>query len=204
MRGLFLKIFAIFWLAQSLIFVISTALIVSQRFPGPGILSEALDSNLQHNAALAFHDFEAGGCPSFASNETRLEPSGAALLSPTGQLVCSTPNAPSTTGIIPHFPDRVDGRQLDERYVWLVPVFSSTGARYEYVWFQPPSHRPQNRWNFLHFAFPQLPVAILVGGLTTFVLVLLFTRPLVRLRKAARELAGGNLSARVPEASAAA
>ncbi|WP_348270181.1 ATP-binding protein [Edaphobacter paludis] len=52
----------------------------------------------------------------------------------------------------------------------------------------------------MHFAFPQLPVAIAVGGLTTFVLVLLFSRPLVRLRKAARELAGGNLSARVEEA----
>jgi two-component system sensor histidine kinase CpxA len=49
----------------------------------------------------------------------------------------------------------------------------------------------------LHFSFPQLPVAIVVGGLTTFVLVLLFTRPVVRLRKAARELATGKLSARV-------
>ena len=36
-----------------------------------------------------------------------------------------------------------------------------------------------------------------MGGLTTFVLVLLFTRPVIRLRRAARELAKGKLNARV-------
>jgi len=53
--------------------------------------------------------------------------------------------------------------------------------------------------NLLFFAFPQLPVAIVVGGITTFVLVLLVTRPVVRLRKAAHELAQGNLGTRVAE-----
>jgi hypothetical protein len=39
MRGLFFKIFIIFWIAQSLIFVISTALIVRHRFqPSPDVL----------------------------------------------------------------------------------------------------------------------------------------------------------------------
>jgi len=42
-------------------------------------------------------------------------------------------------------------------------------------------------------------VAIVVGGLTTFVLVLFFSRPIARLRKAARELAQGDLKARVKE-----
>jgi two-component system sensor histidine kinase CpxA len=51
--------------------------------------------------------------------------------------------------------------------------------------------------DLLHFSFPQLPVAIVVGGLTTFVLVLLFTRPVIRLRRAAGELAKGKLNARV-------
>ena len=77
---------------------------------------------------------------------------------------------------------------------------------YEYIWFQPPpTHAPpQRRWAYLHFAFPQLPVAIAVGGLTTFILVLLFTRPLVRMRKAARALASGDLGARVEQSPAAA
>jgi len=202
-RGLFLKIFAIFWLAQSLIFIITTTLIVRQRFLSPNIVSDALDSNLQHDADVAVSDYETGGCSAFANNSARHEPAGSRLLDPAGRKICTTANAPSLKDLDLHFPDRIDGRLVSGSYLWLVPVVSSTGKHYEYVWFQPPpsGKRPQHRPNFLHFVFPQLPVAIAVGGLTTFALVLLFSRPLVRLRKAARELAAGNLSARVEKSS---
>lgn len=201
MRGLFLKIFVILWIAQSLIFIISTTLIVRQRFPSPDIVSDALDSNLKHNAAAALQAYEADGCIGFANNSARHEPAGASLLNESGQTVCRTSNTPSLDGLVSHFPDRPDGRQVGSHHVWLVPVTSATGTRYEYVWFQPPasSQRPPRHNPLLHFAFPQLPVAIAVGGLTTFVLVLLFSRPLVRLRKAARQLAEGNLSTRVEQ-----
>lgn len=203
MRGLFLKIFAIFWLAQSLIFVISTTMIVRQRFPGPNTLADALDSSLQYDAQLGIRAFDAGGCAGFADNARRHEPSGAMLVQPSGQMVCSTSAALSLPGLVPRFPNRVDGRQVDGRYVWLVPVTAHDGSRYEYVWFQPPAVRQERKPSLWRYAFPQLPVAIAVGGLTTFVLVLLFSRPLVRLRKAARELAEGNLAARVEESPAA-
>jgi two-component system sensor histidine kinase CpxA len=203
MRGLFLKIFGILWLAQSLIFVISTSLIVRQRFPSPNILSDALDSNLEHDAVVAFHAYELDGCAGFANNQERHEPAGAALLDEQGQLVCRTKTAHSLTGLVPHFPNRIDGRQVDGGYVWLVPMSSRTGVRYEYVWFQPPASSERPPWHgaLFHFAFPQLPVAIAIGGLTTFALVLMFSRPLVGLRKAARQLAEGDLSARVQETS---
>jgi len=203
MRGLFFKIFAIFWLAQSLIFIISTALIVGQHFPTRNIVNDALDSNLHHDAVVAFETYEAAGCAGFSANANRHEPSGAALLDQQGQEVCSTKDAPSIPSLTPHFPGRIDGRFVDGGYVWLVPLTSTKGEHYEYVWFQPPSiSKPPPRWrDMLHFAFPQMWVAIGVGGLTTFVLVLLFTRPLVRLRKAARQLAEGDLTARVPEPS---
>jgi len=207
MRGLFLKIFAILWIAQSLIFVISTALIVRQRFPSPDIVSDALDSNLHHDAVAALQAYEAGGCAGFENNSARYEPAGATLLDECGQTVCQTSNAPFLADLVTHFPDRIDGRQVNGHSLWLVPVKSSAGAPYEYVWFQPPSsfqQRGPRHSPLLHFAFPQLPVAIAVGGLTTFVLVLLFSRPLVRLRKAARQLAAGNLGARVEESASAA
>jgi two-component system sensor histidine kinase CpxA len=196
MRGLFLKIFAIFWLAQSLIFGISIALIVRQRFPGPSTLADALDSNLQYDGLLAIQAYETGGCDGFA-NSRRHEPTGAVLLTQSGEVLCRTSAAPSLSGLNLHFPGRVEGRQVGGRYAWLVPVVAHDGGRYEYVWFQPPTVRQERRPSLLRYAFPQLPVAIAVGGLTTFVLVLLFSRPLVRLRKAARELAEGNLAARV-------
>ena len=95
---------------------------------------------------------------------------------------------------------------LDNRWLWLIPVTAPDGTRYVYVWHQPASTNlhPPRRWSLLHFAFPQLPVAIAVGGLTTFVLVLLFTRPIVRMRKAARALANGDLTARVEQSPSAA
>jgi two-component system, OmpR family, sensor histidine kinase CpxA len=203
MRGLFLKIFAIFWVAQSLIFVISIMLIVRQRFPGP-VVSDALDSILLHNAQLAVRAYEANGCIGFSNDPSRYEPSGAALLDQQGQMVCNTSSMASIVTMTLHSPDRVDGRQVDNRYLWYVPATSSAGVRYQYVWLQPASTRPPPRRSssFMHFAFPQLPVAIAVGGVTTFILALLFSRPLVRLRRAARQLAGGDLSTRVEEPSA--
>jgi two-component system sensor histidine kinase CpxA len=200
MRGLFFKIFAIFWLAQSLIYVISTALIVSQRFPNHNSVGDALDSHLRNDSRIAMNAFERGGCSGFTSDMSRNEPSGGALLDANGSLLCSTANAISLDGVRPHSRERIDGRALDKSYVWFVPVTSSDGTKYEYVWFQPPWTKPPSPWHdILHFAFPQMPVGLAVGGLTTFVLVLLFTRPLVRLRKAARELAQGNLDARVKQ-----
>ncbi|MBB5058746.1 two-component system sensor histidine kinase CpxA [Granulicella aggregans] len=198
MRGLFFKIFAIFWIAQSLIFVISTALIVSQRFPTHNIVSDALDNNLFHNAAAALRAYQTGGCQTFADNAARNEPTGSALLDEHGTKVCQTAGS-SAIPSLDHLPPRIDVREVSGRWAWLIPVAASDGTRYEYVWFQPPAQsRPPSRWHdFWRFAFPQLPVAIAVGGLTTFVLVLLFTRPLVRLRKAARQLAEGKLNVRV-------
>ena len=201
MRGLFFKIFAILWLAQSLIFVISTTFIVRQRFPSPNTVSDALDSNLQHDGDLGLRAYERGGCAEFVHNTSRHEPSGAILLKQTGEVICSTSSTLSLTGLVPHFPNHIDGRLVGTHWVWLVPVVAGDGTPYEYAWFQPPpsQHRPERRWSLFRFAFPQLPVAIAIGGLTTFVLVLLFSRPLVRLRKAARALAEGDLSARVAE-----
>jgi two-component system sensor histidine kinase CpxA len=202
MRGLFFKIFAIFWLAQSLIFIISTALIVRQRFPTHNMVSEALDSGLQHDADVAFHDYENGGCDAFRNNALRHEPAGSSLLDQNAAVVCTTPGAPSLPALEAPLPVRIDGRQMDGRGLWLIPVVAKNGQRFEYVWFQPPSRSkaPSQMHDILRFAFPQMPVAIAVGGVTTFALVLLFSRPLIRLRKAARQLAKGNLTARVDEA----
>src|SRR5208282_1374973 len=96
----------------------------------------------------------------------------------------------------------VQARQAGNVTVWSAPAGSASGKKYLFI-AVVPIHREQHTWfeDLYHFASPQLPVAIAVGGLTTFVLVLIFTRPVVRLRKAALQLAQGNLSTRVPEAA---
>lgn len=202
MRGLFFKIFIIFWIAQSLIFVISTALILSHRFPGREGMFDPAVNGLRAESHAAVQAFEAGGCAGlkkFADGDGY----PVALEDASGKRVCSAPAIPATAvGITPV--SQVSGQKYGGGYIWTIPVTAANGKEFLYrVMVVQRQHHHTWYGDLLHFAFPQLPVAIAVGGLTTFVLVLIFTRPVVRLRKAARELATGKLSTRVEAESSA-
>ncbi|HEX3986292.1 MAG TPA: ATP-binding protein [Acidobacteriaceae bacterium] len=200
MRGLFFKIFAIFWIAQSLIFVITTALILRHRRPSPQILFQTLSSTLRNEATNSLAAWQSGGCAGFeayaAAHSQRL-----ALADGHEKLLCGAAVPASwDRGTNPESGDQIVGAQFGDHYVWRVPTTTVQGERYIFYLSRP--HVPDDHpWyqDLLHFAFPQLFVAIVVGGVTTYALVLLFTRPLVRLRQAARELAQGNLKTRVQE-----
>jgi two-component system, OmpR family, sensor histidine kinase CpxA len=199
MRSLFFKVFIIFWIAQSLIFVISTALILNRRIPRPVFLSPIFE-DLRSDSANAVSAFESNGCPGLI-NYARTRPYGVSLKDEAGHALCTSGDVP-TVNLQPANPDQLTGMEVGDYCLWSTAV-SRSGRRYIYLISLPRDRGHQHHtWysDLLHFAFPQLPVAIAVGGLTTFVLVLVFTRPVVRLRKAARELAHGNLSARVKEA----
>lgn len=196
MRGLFFKVFIIFWIAQSLIFVISTALIVRHHFESPEMLFDTLDSSLKTDAQGAAAAWETGGCSAVeaygASIAQTIELEDAA-----GQPLCR-PAGMEVAGKIEVGRGGIGGSQVRQQYIWRVPIASASGKQYVFLLSRP--HVPQSpSWSddLLHFSFPQLPVAIVIGGFTTFVLVMLFTRPIVRLRKAARQLAIGKLDARV-------
>jgi len=196
MRGLFFKVFIIFWIAQSLIFVISTALIVRHHFDSPDVIFDTFFSNLRLDAAKAASAYEAGGCDVFqAYGKSSAET--IALEDSAGRSLCSGAGFEMPSQQKP-IAAEITGTQIGRQYVWRVPVTSGGGMSYMFLLSRP--HEPKHfGWyrDLLRFSFPQLPVAIVVGGLTTFALVLLFTRPVARLRKAARELASGKLSARV-------
>lgn len=194
MRGLFFKIFVIFWIAQSLIFVISTALILGHRFPRPNFMLDPAFNNLHAESAAAVKAFESGGCTGFnAFAQERNEM--LALVDSSGKTACG--QVPAGLAL-PGAASAISARQVGNNTEWTVPVQGASGANYLFV-VSAPRHREQHTWygDLFHFAFPQLWVAIAIGGLMTFVLVLLFTRPLARLRTAARELATGKLTARV-------
>lgn len=197
MRRLFFKIFVIFWIAQSLIIAISTVLIVRHRFPHPASLYDSLVASLQLQGQQRIAAFESGGCSAFSSGT---DSATLALSGGHGEPLCGRPVQPLAGGENPL--DAVPGRQLGNRFFWFVPVLSPTGRHYTFQFSSP--HKPDTfslSHELLHFSFPQLPVAIAVSGLTTFLLTFLFTQPVAKLRRAARELAHGNLSTRVPVAS---
>jgi len=195
MRSLFFKIFIIFWIAQTLIFVISTALILARRFPRPASMLDPAFSSLRAEASEALQLFDASGCPGFDSfaQQHRGE---FALVDENGKTVCGDGSlsvrdqVPSTTEIY--------GRQLGQDTVWTLPVVSTKGQQFRFL---VSVHREKHTWygDMAHFAFPQLLVAVAVGGLTTFALVMIFTRPVINLREAARQLSMGHLNARAKE-----
>jgi two-component system sensor histidine kinase CpxA len=197
MRGLFFKVFIILWIAQSLIFVISTALIVRHHFESPDVQFDLLHSDLRNEAGESLSAFETGGCSALSAFGAA-HGHAVALVDAAGRNVCDSSAAATAIGSAEA--QNIIGKQVGLQYVWSVPIASAvTGRRYFFLLSRP--HVPEKRTlghDLLHFSFPQLPVAIVVGGVATFVLVLLVTRPVARLRKAAHELAQGNLCARVP------
>ena len=196
MRGLFLKVFIIFWIAQSMIFVISTALIVRHHFEGPDAQFDTLDSSLQNEGNRAAVIWEKGGCPALQAYGADIAQT-ISIADSSGQVLCKPAGMQGLDRNVV-IPNRILGEQVDQQFLWRVPVVSASGKHYVFLLSRPHvPHSPNLSQDLLHFAFPQLPVAIVVGGLTTFALVLLFTRPVIRLRKAARELAIGKLNARV-------
>lgn len=195
MRSLFFKIFIIFWIAQTLIFLISTALILARRFPRPASMLDPAFSSLRMEAAEAVQSFDASGCAGFESFAQRHRGTFA-LVDGNGSTVCGN-GALSAQEQLPSATE-IYGRQLGQDTVWTLPVVSAKGQQFRFL---VSVHREQHTWygDLAHFAFPQLLVAVAVGGLTTFVLVMIFTRPLVNLREVARQLASGRLSARAKE-----
>ena len=198
MRGLFFKIFIIFWIAQSLIFVISTAFILSHRFPRPNFLLDPAFGNLSADAGEGTRRFALGGCAGFAAYaQERHE--ALALADTAGKSVCG--EVPSALAADPALGDSLHAFPVGNATVWSAPVSSADGRKVVFVT-TVPRHKEEHTWyeDLYHFASPQLPVAIAVGGATTFVLVLIFTRPLARLREGARRLAQGKLDTRIKEA----
>src|ERR1019366_1932890 len=158
MRGLFFKVFIILWIAQSLIFVISTSLLVRHYFDSPDVFFDAMHSGLRSEAKESVAAFETGGCDAMLAHASASEHS-VALLDATGQNLCAMAGAQSSlTGAVP---EDIAGKQVGQQYVWSVPVTSTSGKRYVFLLSRP--HIPQRpNWaqDLLHFAFPQLPVAI--------------------------------------------
>src|SRR6516225_11340152 len=86
MRGLFFKIFILFWIAQSLIFVISTSLILAHRMQRQDFGFDP--STMQTESTQAVKAFDSSGCDGFRkfTQDRRDE---AELLDATGGVACN-------------------------------------------------------------------------------------------------------------------
>src|ERR1700678_974325 len=126
MRGLFFKVFIVLWIAQSLIFVISTALIVRHHFDGgPQVFADAFDSGINNEAREALTTFETGGCDAMrafgATHDHAIS------------LQDASGDDPCQPGVQAPVVDRtsksISGRQVGLQYVWSVPIASAVSGK---------------------------------------------------------------------------
>jgi len=203
MRGLFTKIFLGFWIAQSLTFVITTMLILQHRWVRPNETMEVLNTTLPIVAAAAANAYETAGCSGLREYASSLRQT-LYLADPPNHFLCE-PAAPVVAAdaftALAKRPG-VIAISVGETNVWSTTIESRTGHRYIFLLTRPRIANQGWLRDLVHFAFPQLWVAIVVCGATTFVLVLLLIRPIGRLRIAARKLANGELATRVPNPDA--
>jgi two-component system sensor histidine kinase CpxA len=201
MRGLFAKIFLGFWIAQSLTFLISTVLILRRNFVRPNEIMGVLNSTLPSAATAAANAYEAGGCAGLQQFAASLRQT-IYLADTSAHFLCGE-NVPfAAAGVLANLANadhdsRGHSTLVGEQNVWSTAIQSAAGRHYLFFLSRHHTASTYGLRELLFFAFPQLPVAIVVFGITTFVLVLLLVRPIGRLRIAARALASGELATRV-------
>ncbi|HXP09830.1 MAG TPA: histidine kinase dimerization/phospho-acceptor domain-containing protein, partial [Acidobacteriaceae bacterium] len=200
MRGLFTKIFLGFWIAQSVTFFISTMLIVRHRFARPNEMMEVLNSTLPSAAAAAANAYEASGCSGLQQFAGSLRQT-VYLADSTKHFLCQGAGPAAGPALLAAADEKPGEhpKMVGENYLWSTTTQSPSGKPYLFLLTRRRAANTYGLHELLFFANPQLPVAIVVFGATTFVLVLFLIRPIGRLRLAARKLANGELATRVDE-----
>ena len=128
MRSLFFKIFIIFWIAQSLIFVLSTALIIRHRVPHPEFVLNALFNEVQAESLSATEAFESGGCT--ALNAMAQKNEGVFVLQDAnGAAVCPTSHPFALPDELRNATQTI-GKRVGDQYLWRVPATSASGKKY--------------------------------------------------------------------------
>ena len=187
MRGLFTKIFLGFWIAQSLTFVISTMLILRHHFVRPSEMMEVLNSTLPSAGTSAVNAYETAGCSGLRQYAESIQQT-IYLADTPNHLLCGIALSSAAAAALTAADTKPGCTQTSTaRNTCGAPAIPSAGGqRYFFLLSRPRTANTFGLRDLLHFAFPQLPVAIVVFGVTTFILVLLLVRPIGKLRVAAR------------------
>jgi two-component system, OmpR family, sensor histidine kinase CpxA len=196
MRGLFIKVFLGFWIAQSLTFAITTFLIMQRHGVRPNETGEVLAASFPSLGKEAVKAYQTGGCSGLQQYATSLRQS-LYLADAPNHYLCGTP--PVTLSADDLAKPGVVSTMAGQNNLWSTAVPSQNGQEYLFLLSRPADRNSHWLHALVFFAFPQLWVAIIVCGATTFGLVLLLIRPIGRLRVAARKLANGELATRVPK-----
>jgi two-component system sensor histidine kinase CpxA len=190
MHSLVAKIFLAYWLAAGVVIVIAD--LQPHKLVHTPELSDALDTSLTMNARGLIGAYKSGNCASVAGWHN--QPSdGIALTSSDGRLLCGDLK---TAGLQQLIAGAVAGkarttRDFSRYQIIAVPITGPDGGLYVLL--------VKSHYSSVLHVFGSLPGSktIEVSVVVTFFLAILIVLPLRRLRTAARQIADGNLSARV-------
>jgi signal transduction histidine kinase len=196
MRSLFLKIFLSYWLALALFLISAILVTLALRPPRENLVAETQQTEFLNQAVQAY---QSGGQEEARHYLRGLRDSHhlwAFLFNEQGQEV--TGRKP------PEWIERVRNGQthtIDSFWGRLGPMqfmrpsmTAADGRRYVLV-IQLPLEQPRFGWHQMLWLV--ILIAIISSGLVCYVLARYMTAPVVRLRAATRQLAAGDLSARV-------
>ncbi|HTW32130.1 MAG TPA: ATP-binding protein [Candidatus Sulfotelmatobacter sp.] len=195
MKSLFLRIFLSFWVAQALFVVL--AILVTVTFRPRTATWEALRTSTLNDAVTAYEDGGTGQLDQYLDTLDKTQHVRAYLFDEHGaelshrgapdwaiRVAAGGPRAPHDGFLFPAPPPQRDSRA------------SSDGKhRYTIVLGMPPG--PRVFFGPRGLPVPGLIIAIISSGLVCYFLAWFLTKPIVRLRTATRQLAAGDLTARI-------
>jgi two-component system, OmpR family, sensor histidine kinase CpxA len=195
MKSLFLRIFVSFWVAQALFVVL--AILVTLAFRPRNSTWEALRTTVMNEAVEAYEADGAKGLSAYLDNldhtqhvraflfdEHGVELSGRGAPDWAIRVAAGGPRAPHDGFLFPATPAPRDSRaSSDGKHHYTIVLGMPPGPRV----FLGPRGMP----------VPGLIIAIISSGLVVYFLSWYLTKPIVKLRAAARKLAAGDLTARI-------
>jgi len=207
MRSTFTKIFLSFWLTEFLI-LICTIFILVRQFESNEAVYTSMFAMIVSNARHSVEAYESGGCKALAAvpNVFPLEKSTSDKPSPAdqpailfdsdGNPLCQQVDVSLYTPALDKM--RKEGFVLAERhgpgYIEGISFKDEHGHKYFYLM---RGAYPSEIYIPYREILPRLLIGLIVSVLVTFGITMVITRPIGSLRETARQLAAGNLRARV-------
>jgi two-component system sensor histidine kinase CpxA len=195
MKSVFLRIFLSFWMAQALFVVL--AILVTLAFRPRSSTWEALRTTVLNEAVTAYEDGSAGELAQYLDNvdhtqhvraylfdEHGLELTGRGAPDWAMRVAAGGPRVFHDAFLLPAPPAPRDSKaSSDGKHHYTIVLGLPPGPR---VFFGPRG-----------MPVPGLIIAVISSGLVVYFLSWYLTKPIVRLRTATRQLAAGDLTARI-------
>jgi two-component system sensor histidine kinase CpxA len=205
MRSTFTKIFLAFWLTEILIFLCTFFILTNQFRSSEAVYTSAFAMMIS-NARQSVAAYESGGCDALAKvpnvfplEEMRTGDAPALLFDPSGKLLCPQIGEVDPATLTQSLAKvHKDGFLLADRNGpgYIQGILFTGANKQQYIYMMRGAYPKEVYIPYREMA-PRLLIALIVSILVTSGITMVITRPIGSLRAAARELASGNLRARV-------